>query len=78
MNYKIRQAIADLIELAASTSSNKWLALVVDDSLEPLIHTTADAAEISSYLQAAEQLIDRQSRELIKIELQESGCRIER
>ena len=72
MNYKIRQAIADLIELAAGTSSNKWLALVVDDSLEPLIHTTADAAEISSYLQAAEQLIDRQSRELIKIELQET------
>ncbi|MDP5142104.1 bifunctional diguanylate cyclase/phosphodiesterase [Rheinheimera baltica] len=72
MNYKIRQAIADLIELAASTSSNKWLALVVDESLEPVIHTAADKEEIKSYLQAAEQLIDRQSRELIKIELQET------
>ncbi|MDX1538238.1 putative bifunctional diguanylate cyclase/phosphodiesterase [Arsukibacterium sp.] len=72
MNNKIRQAIADLIELAASTSSNKWLALVVDESLEPVIHTAADTAEIRSYLKAAEQLIDRQSRELIKIELQET------
>ncbi|MAD77315.1 MAG: hypothetical protein CML20_21490 [Rheinheimera sp.] len=72
MNNKIRQAIADLIELAASTSSNKWLALVVDDSLEPLIHAASDVAEIRTYLQAAELLIDKQSRELIKIELQET------
>ena len=72
MNHKIRHAIADLFELSASTSNNKWLALVLDDSLEPVIHTPADTAEIRSYLQAAEELIDRQSRELIRIELQET------
>ncbi len=72
MNHKIRHAIADLFELSASTSNNKWLALVLDDSLEPVIHTPADTAEIRSYLQAAEELIDRQSRELIRIDLQET------
>ncbi len=72
MNHKVRQAIADLFELAASTSSNKWLALVLDESLEPVIHTPADKAEIISYLQAAGELIDRRSRELIKVELQET------
>ncbi|WP_339843471.1 EAL domain-containing protein [uncultured Halopseudomonas sp.] len=72
MNYKVRQAIADLFELAASTSGNKWLALVLDESLDPVIHTPADKAEIRSYLQAAEQLIDRSSKELIKVELQET------
>lgn len=72
MNYKVRQAIMDLFELAASTSNNKWLALILDESLEPAIHTPADTAEIKSYLQAAEELIDRTSRELIKVELQET------
>jgi len=72
MNHKIRQAIADLFELSASTSNNKWLALVLGESLDPVIHTPAEAAEIRSYLQAAKELIDRNSRELIKVELQET------
>ena len=72
MNFKIRQAIADLFELAAGTSNNKWLALVLDNSLDPVIHTPADVAEIRSYLQAAEELIDRKTRELVTVELQET------
>ena len=72
MNHKIRQAISDLFELSASTSDNKWLALVLGETLDPVIHTPADTAEVRSYLEAAEQLIDRESRELIKIELQET------
>jgi diguanylate cyclase (GGDEF)-like protein/PAS domain S-box-containing protein len=72
MNPQVRQAIADLLELSASTSSHKWLALVLDDSLEPAIHTPAEKAEIRSYLGAADQKIDKSSREPIRIELQET------
>ncbi|GGD10351.1 sensor domain-containing protein [Halopseudomonas salina] len=72
MNHKVRQAIADLFELSASTTNDKWLALVLGESLEPVIHTPADTAEIRSYLQAAEDLIDRSSKELIKVELRET------
>lgn len=72
MNLKVRQAITDLLELSASTSSHRWLALVLGGSREPVIHTTADRAEIRSYLQAADELIDKDSRDPIRIELQET------
>ena len=72
MNLNVRQAIADLFELSASNSSHKWLALVLGDSLDPVIHTPADKAEIRSYLQAADQLIDTETREPVTVELQET------
>jgi len=72
MNLKVRQAITDLFELTTRTSYHKWLALVLDRSIDPVIHTPADKAEIRSYLQATEELIDKKSREPIKVELQET------
>lgn len=72
MNAKIKQAIVDLFELSASNSSHKWLALVLGESLEPVIHTPAEAAEIRSYLQVSDQLIDTQTRDPITVELQET------
>jgi diguanylate cyclase (GGDEF)-like protein/PAS domain S-box-containing protein len=69
MNPKVRQAIADLLDLSASKGGYKWLAVFMDKSSEPVIHPPENRREIEPTLQATKHLIDSTFEKPVNVDL---------
>jgi PAS domain S-box-containing protein len=59
MNSKARQAISDLLDLSASASGCRWMAVLADHSPGLVVHPPEDQEEICLHLEARKEFLSR-------------------